>query len=136
MNHISYSEGYKYVLESDYEMEIPILPEQDISIRFIKLTKKGLLTIRRDYAFDGASGPTADTPSTMRAACVHDALYALLRSGQLDPKYRGVADLIFRNILLEDGVFPPRAELFYRGVATFGEPFIDPKSEKPLLTAP
>ena len=133
---VTYRDNYRYQLYEDYTLEIPILPPEDVSTRFIKLTKRGVLTIREDYAWDGPSGPTADTKSTIRASLVHDALYALIREGLLGPKSRGPADLIFRNILIEDGVFPPRAELFYRAVAIFGEPYADPASTKPILTAP
>lgn len=137
MDTIKYRSGYRYQLAEDFSIEIPILPPEDISTRFIRLTRKGLLTLRADYATDGPSGPTADTRHTIRAAFVHDALYQLLRDGLLDAaRFRGVADLIFRNILLEDGMNPLRAQLWYRGVAQFGEPNVDPASEKPVLTAP
>lgn len=136
MSHILFREGYKYQLAAEYQIEIPILPPEDISTRFIRLSKEGLLTIREDYAWDGPSGPTADTPSVMRAALIHDAIYALIRDGLLQMESRGVADLIFRNLMIEDGVFPPRAEAFYRAVSIFAEPSANPASTKPIMRAP
>lgn len=136
LNSIQYRCGYRYQLASDFTIEIPILPPVDISTRFIRLSRLGVLTIRQDYSWDGPSGPTADTPSTMRAALIHDALYQLIRDGHLGAESRGVADLIFKSVLIEDGVFPPRAEAFYRGVAQFGEPYVDPASEKAVMRAP
>lgn len=137
MEQIAYRDGYRYQLAEDYTFASPILPDVDISTRFVKLTRAGLLTIREDYAWDGPSGPTADTLSTMRAALVHDALYSLMREGKLDHgRWRAVVDRIFRNILLEDGVFPPRAEFFYRGVQQFGDPYADPAHVKPVMRAP
>ena len=134
---IKYRDGYRYQLCEDFSIALPILIDDDISGRFIKLTKKGVLTIRQDYAWDGPSGPTTDTPSTMCAALVHDALYQLMREGKLDAtKWRPVVDRIFYNILLADGVLPARAALWYRGVSMFGEPNADPVNEKPVMTAP
>ena len=69
---------------------------------YVHLTGDGLLTIQRGYAWDGASGPTFDTPSTMMASLVHDALYQLLRERQLPPAWRGKADACLERIMLAD----------------------------------
>ena len=68
---------------------------------WVHLTGDGRLTIQRGYCWDGASGPTFDTPSTMRASLVHDALYQLLREGKLPPWFRKKADLCLKRIMLK-----------------------------------
>ncbi len=134
---IQYRNGYKYQTAADYTLQTALRPAIDISNRFIKLTTDGLLTIREDYAWDGASGPTADSPDSMRASLVHDALYQLMRDGSLDEAtYKPKADAIFHDILLEDGMPSFRALTWYRGVQKFGEPSANPANDKPILTAP
>jgi len=77
---IFYRKGYKYQLHVDYQILIPI-HGFSINTLYLELTQAGLLTICQGYAWDGASGPTIDTKSSMRAALVHDALDQLLREG-------------------------------------------------------
>lgn len=137
MEQIFYRAGYKYQLAEDYSVIVPVVPERDISLRFIKLTLEGRLTIREDYAWDGPSGPTQDTPDSLRASLVHDALYALMREGQLDAaRWRDVADREFYRVLIEDGMETGRARAWYRGVCIFAEPSARPESAKPVMMAP
>lgn len=136
MNTLLYRAGYKYQTAAPFEIELPILPPADVSNRFIKLDRKGLLSIREDYSWDGASGVTLDDSTNMRPSLVHDALYQLLRDGLLDAKYRGVADRIFYNLLKKDGMSPERAMIYFQGVSQFGKPYADPRSERPILKAP
>lgn len=72
---------------------------------FIALTPEGLLTIKKGYAWDGASGPTFDTKSTIIASLVHDALYQLKRNGQLDDVPRTTLDDEMDYILKDDGTW-------------------------------
>lgn len=137
MDSIAYRAGYKYQLVQDYAVQIPILPPHDISIRFIRLTKDGWLTIREDYAWDGPTDPAQDAITGMRASLVHDALYQLIREGALTAEQgRGVADLIFFNMLKEDGMLLARAQLWYQFVSTFGQPYAAPESIRPIRYAP
>ena len=77
--------GYKYQLVHDYVCETGI----DLSIGvaspggYITIDRSGSMTIRSGYAWDGASGPTWDSPSTMRGSLVHDCWYQLFREGTL-----------------------------------------------------
>ena len=81
---------------------------------------EGVLTLRQGYAWNGASGPTIDTETNMRASLVHDALYQLLRRGELRAELRRNADRVFRDICLEDGMASVRAALDFRGLRWFG----------------
>lgn len=88
-----------------------------------------MLTIDGHYAWDGASGPTWDSPSSMRGSLVHDALTQLVRLGLLSIKFKPSIDLLFHDILLSDGMSPLRAEIWYAGVKLFGKYSCMPSSE-------
>jgi len=95
-------ERYPYRLVSDYDRELDI-SEPPICLEYIRLVAR-LLTIQEGYAWDGPSGPAVDTQSFMRASCVHDALYQLIRIEKLPMKYRPFADAEMRRIAKEDGM--------------------------------
>ena len=99
---IFYKSGYKYQLVKDYSIETVIVGSL-MDLDFLKLTPNGVLTIRDGYAWDGPSGPVIDTPDTMRASLVHDAVYQLLRSG-LDAKWKNAADELLYRLCIEDGM--------------------------------
>ena len=86
---------------------------------YMKLSS-GFLTIRKGYAWDGASG-VPDNPDNMRASLFHDALYQLMRLGLLDRKYKDVADRLFRQICLQDGMKKNWADFMYNGLKALGE---------------
>ena len=136
MNQITYRNlrSYKYQLMDDYIIQIDIKPENDLDLRFLSLSKDGLLTIKKAYAWDGPSGPTIDTPDFMRGSLVHDALYQLMRLSVLDyKKYRKQADEILREICLEDGMFSFRAWYVYQAVQAFGTSAAAPRKEPEVL---
>ena len=92
----------------------------------------GVLTIKRNYAWDGASGPVFDTRRIMRGSLVHDALYQLMREEHLPQKVRDNADWLLREICIEDGMPKFNADLVYLAVDLFGGNFTKPD----LLRAP
>ena len=98
--------GYKYQTTQEvvYKTGWVISRRENVSTDggYVHLTGTGVLTISRGYCWDGASGPTFDTNSTMRASLVHDALYQLLREGELAPEYRLRADQCLKDIMLRD----------------------------------
>lgn len=125
---------WKYQLMEDHVADIPvhgIVFEND----FIAL-EKGMLLIRKGYCWDGASGPTFDTLSTMRASLVHDALYQLIREGVIGMPFRRFADKLFYKMLREDGMGRLRAWYFYRAVRQFGESSAKPRKAEPVRSAP
>ncbi len=137
MDQISYRNGYKYQLAADAHYQTDIFPPQEVSNRFVKLTPDGLMTLRQDYAWDGPSGPTADTPAGMYASLPHDGGYQLMREGLLDEAtYKPQFDALFYKLLLIGGMAPHRAKSWYRGVQIFGEPSANPANDKPILVAP
>jgi hypothetical protein len=128
---------YKYQLVEDFVIKVPFTVARDIHTQYISLTRDGYLRIKNGYAWDGASGPVIDTRSNMRGSLVHDALYQLMRQGYLDREvYREVADGLFRDLCIEDGVSKFRAWIWYWGVFNFGEVNASPRSKKLIMVAP
>jgi len=137
MSCIAYNDGYKYQLKRDYTLKINIKPVHSIDKDFLSLTITGLLTIKKGYAWDGPSGPTIDTLNFMRGSLVHDALYQLMRDGELDKdKHRESADRLLQQICIEDGMSTIRAWWVYQGVHQFGDPSADPANKRPETWAP
>lgn len=131
--------SYKYQLMDEYIVQIDIKPEQDLVFSFISLSRDGLLTIRKAYAWDGPSGPTVDTPDFMRGSLIHDVLYQLMRLSALDyKKHRKRADEILREICLEDGMSSFWAWCVYQAVQLFGTGAAAPRPEPEvkLIVAP
>ena len=133
---ISYRSGYKYQLAKDYVQPITI-KRMEVDHDFIKLTKGGTLTVKKGYAWDGPSGPLADTKEHMRASLVHDALYQLMRNGDLNTEgHRKKADKLFAVMCKEDGVWAPIAASYYAALQAFGKPSAKPESKKKIQKAP
>lgn len=133
---IRYSEGYKYQLEALYACETPVtgtLIEDDL----FTLYESGLLVIRRGFAWDGASGPTFDSKSSMRASLVHDVFCICMRDGRLSyEKWQDTVNEFFRQQCIEDGMWHWRAGLWHAAVelADAGNP--DQGRDRVVLTAP
>jgi hypothetical protein len=148
MSQVIYTKGFDYHLLYDFYYQTDIFPLQKIVTEYIELNTDGWLFVRKGFYWDGASGPTVDTKSTIRASLVHDALYWLIRNGYLSNNYRDKADLIFKNLLVND--YKPaglckglkrrinklRAFFWWRGVRRFGIFAVLPKYEKAIKTAP
>ena len=118
---------YKYELTEDFSASTSILhhrlnnaPRPGVE-SFVILSTNGLLSLRKGYAWDGASGPAMDTESIMRGALVHDGLYQLMREGGLPLSYRKPADKLLRKMCREDGMFWLRAWWVYWTVRIFGK---------------
>ena len=136
---MKYTEGYKYQLEEDYVFKTEIIPPEAIYTFFIDLVPAGdisICTVRRGYAWDGASGPTIDTKNTMRGSLEHDVKYELMRKELIDQKWKDTADLEFKDTLLADGMSPGRAGYYYRGVRDFARFATKPENRRETQTAP
>lgn len=133
---IRYSEGYKYQLEELYACQTPIVGEL-IEDDLFTLYPSGLLTIRKGFAWDGASGPTFDTKNSMRASLVHDVFCVCMRDGRLSyEKWQDTVNELFRQQCIEDGMWAWRANLWHAAVefADAGNPKQGP--DRQILTAP
>jgi len=133
---MEYRAGYKYQLAED-EVFITGLPVNEaIETTFIILDVTGRLTVKAGYAWDGPSGPTIDTKSSMRGSLAHDALYQLLRMGLLDAALRKRIDDLFGDICAEDGMWTWRKNSWVRQLKRFGSAAADPKNQKKVYKAP
>ncbi len=78
------------------------------------------LVVRPGYAWDGASGPTIDSPSSMRATLLHDVVYQICRTHAMEPgqrkEIRRWADREFRHLLRLGGMWAWRRWLWWLGV--------------------
>lgn len=90
--------GYKYTLAETISVDLPLMRDGSFATAHFSL-RWGRLTIRAGYAWDGASGPTWDTPATMVPSLVHDALYQAIRAGLLPRSARFDADLTFYRLM-------------------------------------
>ena len=131
---MKYRKGYKYQLAEDFSMMTPICPQENIITRFICLSSKGYLTISCGYAWDGCSGPTIDTDNSMIGGLVHDALYQLCRQNLLPKSFRPRIDLLFKDILIEQGMFRWRAWIWYQAVRKCASFAADPKHQKKVYS--
>lgn len=112
--------GFKYQLAEDYVHETRIKPFAPILHQYISLRMEGQLTIKAGFFWDGPSGPALDTKSFVRASLIHDSLYRIMKSGDLDISFRDQADLLMYDICIEDGMSKFRAGYVYRMVRLFG----------------
>lgn len=135
---MKYSSGYKYQLRETFYYQCKyIRPYKDILTKWIALDRNGLLTIIEGYAWDGASGPTIDTKSSMRGGLVHDSLFQIMRLGLLDRNLNfHWANKEFYKILIEDGMFKWRAWIWYNSVSDFSKFATYYSAEPKILTAP
>jgi hypothetical protein len=132
---MKYRKGYKYQLYEDETFRTGI-KGFEIRSDFITLMPDGILTCKKGYAWDGASGPTWDTPSSMRGSLIHDAGYQLMREGHLPLDYKVVFDGLFYLTLIHDGMNKVRAWVWYKGVLWFAKGATLPEHDRPILVAP
>lgn len=133
-----YRRVYKYKLERAYEMDTPIKPPGRLAVSgdWVVLESVGRLSIKANYAWDGPSGPTIDSPEFMRGSLVHDALYQLMREDLLDRGFRDAADRLLEAVCREDGMSRFRAAQVYFFVKNFGQHRSFPLPLPPLRRAP
>ena len=112
-------EQYKYQLVDDEVVILNWSIESAIDTPYIHL-KGNVLKVTAGYLWDGSSGPTVDTESTMRGSLFHDALYQLMRSGLLPQGYKHHADNLYHDLIVEDGMSKWRAWMHFNGVKHFG----------------
>ena len=133
---ILYKKGYQYQLAVNWVIFISICPRLSIETDYIKLSNNGLLTIKKGYAWDGATG-AIDSKNFMRGALVHDALYQLMREQKLDAnKCKEPADRILQTLCRADGMSRFRAWYVYKAVQLLGKAATRQRNKKPLLQAP
>lgn len=131
-----YDRGSFYVLAETYTCFIGVFPDRNIASDYVSLTKDGRITLQKGYAWDGPSGPTIDTKSSLRGSLIHDGCYQLARNKLLSTQWKDKADRILMDICIEDGMWEWRAKLWYKGVRDFAmDAYKNVKYEK-IMIAP
>jgi hypothetical protein len=127
---------YKYQLAATIHFDTGIKGYSFIAT-YLGMTPSGTLIIREGYMWDGASGPTMDSECSMRASLLHDALFQLIRLNLLPLKIKPIADKLFHDILIHDGMAPIRAMFWYEAIQHFSASSCVPGSEPldKILTA-
>ena len=116
---IKYRKGYKYSLWETYRVQLKYILGYQVKHRLFELEPDGWLTIHEDYPWDGASGPTWDTITSMRASLVHDVLFEMMRLGLLPQDCFHPANTEFHAILIEDGMWKFRANCWFDAVEDY-----------------
>jgi hypothetical protein len=127
--------NYKYITHVDHLFPISI-KGMKIDFDWFSLTEEGYLSIKEGYAWDGPSGPTFDTKSSIRASLIHDVLYQMLRERMLPAKYREMADNELFRVCIEDGMWKWRARLWYRAVRKAAGYAAKPRKKEKVYVAP
>jgi len=121
---------YKYQLGDPYTCQLAIEPDDEVDIEYLALSSDGQLTIKKNYAWDGPSGPTFDTKTFMRGSLVHDALYQLIRVKHLKLDQRDYADRLLQKMCKDDGMISFRAWYVYHALKLFGKHAVKPRKDK------
>ncbi len=116
IEYIEYVDGFKYQLAKDYSCKTPITGTRIDDDYFI-LEEDGSLLVKKGYAWDGASGPTFDTKSSMRPSMVHDVFCQAMRDGRLSyERWQDKVNEFFEQQCKEDGMWGWRASLWHSAV--------------------
>ena len=112
---------YKFKVEENFSIELPF-KITDFVHPYASL-KDGILSVKRGYAWDGASGPIINTRDTLVASLVHDVLYQAMRLNLIksSKENRQIADKNFFEILKMNGVNSIRRKVWYFAVRLFGK---------------
>jgi hypothetical protein len=135
-DHIEYCSGYKYQLRKDVWFQTGIKPGFVAASELVTLHIDGWLHIRKYYAWDGCSGPAWDDHTNMRACLIHDALYYLMRIGELDASFKGAADSLLSDFMRRDGAWPIRAYYYELAVGLCGQKNVCADSVRVVYSAP
>ncbi len=129
--------NWKYQLLDEVITETPII-HFSYRCEFFEINTDGMLAVRRGYCWDGPSGPTWDSPGSLRPSLVHDVLYQMLRDQILPQHLRAVADEVFYNLMKYTGMGKIRAWYFYKAVRLFGgrAAAVTHQTSSEVLTAP
>ncbi len=130
---IKYQKGFKYQLTENFQMSTNITGF-NVETDFITLDKDGGLFIKKGYAWDGASGPTWDTKSSMEASLVHDAFYQLMRLGLLPRGFRSKVDNLFKGICIDKKMWELRAGAWCYLVKKFAKNAASAKNKRKVYT--
>jgi len=111
---------YKYQILTNEIFKLDFKTDKIIKTDFIELYDD-TLKVKKRYCYDGPSGPTIDTKSSMVPSLMHDAMYQLIRLQLLSVDFKDEIDKEFYILCLENGMPKWRAWLWYQAVSKFGK---------------
>lgn len=112
--------GYRYQLNQDFYIQTNIATGYDILIDYyVSLSSTGYLCIQKGYAWNGANFPSVNIKANKTASLVHDALYQLINADLLCKKYKKSADILYREICIEEGMWLWYAWASYYAIRAF-----------------
>ena len=114
---------YPYLVIEDYYRRCPIPAGMTCSNGWFDL-RESQVVVFKDYAWDGPSGMTFDTPNSMEGSLIHDVFYQAIQDGYILYKYRKISDRIFRDVLKDDGMSFIRRWYWFIGLRLFGGIFM------------
>lgn len=133
--YIKYSKGHKYQVKRRAFFCTGIKGYEGNTF-YITIHKDGGVLVRAGYAWDGPSGPTFDTKSTLRGSLLHDALYQLMRMEIIPKHERENADQEAFDRWVKDGMWKIRAWVWTRVLNKHAATAAHPDHRKRVYTAP
>ena len=133
---IEYTKGWKYQLARSCKTKTPVTG-YDIVNDYFHLHSNGDLEVFKGYAWDGASGPTFDTKSSMFPSMIHDVFCQCMRDGSISyDAWQDTINKLFETHCKACGMFEARVAIWYLGVeiGDAGNPEQGP--DRGILTAP
>ena len=112
---------YKHRLKTKVVLQTSVFG-YDVTTEFIRLFPNGVMEIYPEYMWDGASGPTWDTPNVKVPSAGHDALFQLMRLGLIPRNiYFIKANEDICRWMIERKTFKLRALTWKVGLDLFGK---------------
>lgn len=147
---VGYRAGMKYQQTGDRATQTPWKGVPSFKRRFSRFDgDTGVLYIFDGFAWNGASGPTIDSDSSIWPSGEHDDFYGAIADGWGADQQASLAaqawqrwvlrrkvDVFFARRLVECGMSKWRAQAWLWGVRKFGASHAEPEGRDELLTAP
>lgn len=113
---MKYCKGFKYQLHEDETIQTTILG-YNVSSEFYGLQSNGILTAKKGFAWDGASG-SIDTDTNLRASLFHDICCLMVARNQLPLSEMDKINSLFYTILELDNMHPVRRWWHFKAVTS------------------
>lgn len=126
-----WKKGYKYRCVGDERFILRNPPEPfrdlvqcppfiNLYAQDTKANKYWVMEVLDGYSYDGPSGLTIDTKTSMAGAKLHDAAYELILSGMISLEFKPYFDELLGVVCVQSGMWEWRARAWVRAVKRFG----------------
>jgi len=107
-----------YFLDEDSISVQTEIKGYDVKLDFIELTSQGLLTLYKNFKWNGSTF-VQDTPMCMRASAFHDALSKLISQNLISALFKITVDKLYFKICRDDGMSWLQAKIRYAGLRAY-----------------